>query len=494
MPEIHDPEMESRVPDWLKADPRFRALAETHDHPGRAAAELGIETFQGGDAERAAEIMNAAVTISPLRALYWGNYGVVLNALGQREKAVAMFNRSLALDGDQFQVWLNLANTLAPLGHSEEAAEAFEQATRHRDTAPEAYTGLGLLGMAGKRYSDAAKHLKRAVEAGANAPMVHANLGAAAFQTGNAETAATAYAAAAELAPGETGYTDNAAFLAMLAGVIKGKAEEAVTAFAKPLEDDTILLNAFRRGLLFLNAYSPTHSQSLVKEWLDYYPDDPEARYINAILSGRKPAEAPHAYITRHFDELADRYDDAFLADLSYSFPRAMSGALAQHLGPSWKGDVLDIGCGRGALAPFLEAYAETLTGVDLSPRMIEHAGARVLYDELAVSDFMTYMDAHPEAFDLVAAGDALIYSGDLNRPLDAAVKALRQGGLIVFSKDIASGGTYQVRPSGRFQHTESYVRAVAARHFEIIEIFELDLRRETGSPVRGLLSLLAKP
>jgi len=46
-----------------------------------------------------------------------------------------------------------------------------------------------------------------------------------------------------------------------------------------------------------------------------------------------------------------------------------------------------------------------------------------------------------------------LVYFGDLRLPLDAAARALRPGGLLVFSTERGEDGGFSLEPSGRFSH-----------------------------------------
>ena len=60
--------------------------------------------------------------------------------------------------------------------------------------------------------------------------------------------------------------------------------------------------------------------------------------------------------------------------------------------GPKGTLDVLDAGCGTGWCGPHVRPYARRLTGVDLSPAMIERAEARRVYDELVVAELTEYL------------------------------------------------------------------------------------------------------
>ena len=48
---------------------------------------------------------------------------------------------------------------------------------------------------------------------------------------------------------------------------------------------------------------------------------------------------------------------------------------------------MLDLGCGTGLAGAAFRPHVDWLVGVDLSPKMIEAARAKGLYDQLAVAD-----------------------------------------------------------------------------------------------------------
>jgi predicted TPR repeat methyltransferase len=155
--------------------------------------------------------------------------------------------------------------------------------------------------------------------------------------------------------------------------------------------------------------------------------------------------------------------------------------------------DIVDAGCGTGLLAQYLRPYARQLVGVDLSPRMLEKARARG-YDRLVEAELASFLRSEPDAFDLVASSDTLVYFGDLSVVLAAARTALRPGGKLIFTLEHAIGAEdlppgYRIHPHGRYSHTEPYVRGrVAEAGFEVIAIEQAHLRREGGRYVDGLV------
>ena len=65
---------------------------------------------------------------------------------------------------------------------------------------------------------------------------------------------------------------------------------------------------------------------------------------------------------------------------------------------------------------------------------MLSKARERGGYDALDTAELTAYMHERPEAFDLVASADTLVYLGDLAPPLAAAARTLRRGGHLVFT------------------------------------------------------------
>src|SRR5204862_7210535 len=121
---------------------------------------------------------------------------------------------------------------------------------------------------------------------------------------------------------------------------------------------------------------------------------DPEDRHGAALhlarLGGADPATAAlHGYVRTLFDQYAPRFDRA-LADLSYSAPEILLDAVMAY--GTHFGSMLDLGCRTGLAGAAFRPHVDWLTGVDLSPRMVDEARKKGLYDRLAVSDIARYL------------------------------------------------------------------------------------------------------
>src|SRR5262249_16278963 len=117
------------------------------------------------------------------------------------------------------------------------------------------------------------------------------------------------------------------------------------------------------------------------REVLRLKSDDAEAAFHLASLSGAgTPAHAPPPYAEHLVDAYAPTFD-ADLKTLGYRAPQLLREAVlaASGQGPL---DILDLGCGTGLCGPLFKDMARTLTGVDLSARMLAKARARGVYDE----------------------------------------------------------------------------------------------------------------
>ena len=228
-------------------------------------------------------------------------------------------------------------------------------------------------------------------------------------------------------------------------------------------------------------------------QWATIDPDSAIARHMLAACTGENvPPRASDAYIREAFGRFADCFD-AVLGELNYRAPELVAASIAAAGGaPAAALDVLDGGCGTGLCGPLLRPYARRLTGVDLSPAMIDKAGERNVYDALIVAELSAYLQSHPARFDLIASADTLVYFGDLHDVLRAAASALRPGGRFVFTLEHAgvdAEAGFRINPHGRYSHGEGYVRsALGAAGLALEDLAAETLRKEKGEAVGGLV------
>jgi predicted TPR repeat methyltransferase len=235
------------------------------------------------------------------------------------------------------------------------------------------------------------------------------------------------------------------------------------------------------------------------ERWLAIEPHSCEAQHMVAAASGRTvPGRASDAYVRRVFDRFADSFDEV-LKNLDYRAPQLLVNRVAQVIGAGQGTlDVLDAGCGTGLCGILLKAWARRLIGVDLSPKMVEKAQVREVYDQLVVGELTAYLAMHPAAYDLVISADTLCYFGDLTAVISAGATSLRPMGRLGFTLEKATKSDapagYRLQSNGRYSHTEAYVRRVLSEAgMAPVSVEEAVLRMERLEPVQGLVVMATK-
>jgi predicted TPR repeat methyltransferase len=200
--------------------------------------------------------------------------------------------------------------------------------------------------------------------------------------------------------------------------------------------------------------------------------------------------------VTKLFDGYAGNFDAHLVGALQYRVPALISAALRRTHGDNARAlSVLDLGCGTGLVGAEVKDIAEYLAGVDLSPKIIEQARRRGVYDELCVQEIVSFMEASPRKYDTVLSADVFIYIGDLDRVFASVSRCLAAGGLFVFSEESHMGiEPYHLRSSGRYAHSLPYLRELSARHgFEEVSVETITVRMENGLPIGGYVVVLRR-
>jgi predicted TPR repeat methyltransferase len=230
--------------------------------------------------------------------------------------------------------------------------------------------------------------------------------------------------------------------------------------------------------------------------YVELSPGDAEVEHILISLRDEAaPSRASDACILQLYERFAEFYEHNMCEDLEYNAPALLNEALARHLAGARDLDVLELGCGTGLAAPHLRRGARHLTGIDLSPDMLERARSTGLYDALEAAEITAWLQRSSTAdFDLVAACDTLIYFGDLQQVLKPAATRLRAGGSVAFTVERSEGPPFQLTDSGRYVHSEAHIREAARdAGLEVVSIAPAILRYEYGEPVHGLVTVLRK-
>jgi predicted TPR repeat methyltransferase len=417
----------------------------------------------------------------------------VLQQAEQLAAAADIYRRILEVDPDHADA-LHFSGVLAhQQARSQEAVELIARSLELEPARADWHSNLGIVLQDRLRLDEAIAAYRRAIELDPNHANAHSNLGVVLRAKGEVTEAEAAYREAIRSDPGHSDAYHN---LGVLLNAQK-RPREAVLCFSKVITLSPKHPDA--RRLLALAHCTLGEVDQAVKvyeDWLKEDPDNPIARHMLAACSGRDvPERASDVFIETTFDSFADSFDSR-LARLQYRAPTLIAELLRRSDGdPAKRFDVLDVGCGTGLSGPLVTPYARRLVGVDLSGGMLARARERDVYDELVKGELTAYLAACGEAYDLIVSADTLVYFGPLHAVVEAAEKALRPGGRLVFTvEELVGEAGYSIGTSGRYRHAREYLERVLADVGFETEIAPAELRLEAGEPVAGLVVLATKP
>jgi predicted TPR repeat methyltransferase len=209
------------------------------------------------------------------------------------------------------------------------------------------------------------------------------------------------------------------------------------------------------------------------------------------------PEKADARYIAELFDEYANKFDDHLVVGLEYRTPGVLKSMVAPLLGnPEHQADVLDLGCGTGLCAPLFKPWSRSLTGVDLSRKMVAKAEELGLYDTLIIGDLLDALLADGSGYDLILAADVFVYLGKLDEVIMSCTQSLRQNGILAFSVELLQEGNsdYILHEGGRYAHTRNYIEKLVDKSpLSIHTASETVLRKEKGEDVKGIIFILIR-
>ena len=192
-----------------------------------------------------------------------------------------------------------------------------------------------------------------------------------------------------------------------------------------------------------------------------------EARFIcDTVLNKDRNENKPLSLIKMTSDFNADLLQ-AETSSPDYRLPFLLAQTLKTlNESKSASKDVLDLGCGTGAMASVLAKYSRpdgSLTGADVSPEVLKYAENQGKYTALREDDLISFCRSRENAkrYDLIVCMDVLFGFSDLTPVFKAVKQALKEDGLFVFSiLPLTDNGLFFKFDSGLFYHTADYVSA----------------------------------
>jgi len=275
----------------------------------------------------------------------------------------------------------------------------------------------------------------------------------------------------------------------------QGALDEAINYYLRAINMDPDFFAAHNNlGAAYLVLKNREAAAKHFKEALRIQPSNEALGHTLAILAHKQDvAVSPQSYISALFDSYADHYDAHLAHSLQYKVPTQIFDMMHHVLKiPEYQWKVLDLGCGTGLCGQFFRASASSLAGVDLSERMLDVAREKKIYDELVKADALEFLQQQHAKYDLIIAGDTLVYIGDLAPLFSAAHQALKPSGYFIFNVEATDEKDWQLTPTGRFAHNKTYLDdLIASNHFHILSFRALTIRTQDSFPVHGYLYLI---
>jgi predicted TPR repeat methyltransferase len=424
--------------------------------PRRNEVTKAIALHREGRLEDAKRLYEQIITADPGNASAWHFLGVLHHQIGNSDAAVAAIARALELDPRYADAFNNLGNIYTETNQYDAALPAYERAVEIAPGHADAWSNIGVMRSGRGEYAAAEQAYARALEIDPAHLAAWQNRGRTAARVNELDASIAAFRRAIELRPGDT------------------------------VSYDGLTRTLYRFGRI-------DEAVAVYNEWLAVDPENGVARHMMAACTGAAaPERASDKFVRATFDAFAGSFDRV-LDQLGYQAPALIAGFLDRVVPTTDVNLVIaDAGCGTGLCAEFLRRRATRLVGVDLSAGMLARARARKAYDELIEGELAAWLAGRSQEFDLIVSADTLCYFGALEQALAGAAGALRPGGRVVFTVERATDDVsdYHLDSTGRYTHAENYVRqALAAAGLDSIAIEHVELRRERGKEVQGLLA-----
>ena len=334
--------------------------------------------------------------------------------------------------------------------------------------------------------------LQRALASGRGGLMTRLALGRALLSTGNVDAALSELRIASDLGPGIA----DAALALGQALMAAGHLPAAVAEFERALRlDPTFDPARYALGSAWLEAGEPDRAIEILSPLAQGAFAADAAEQLSLARAMKESNRSPPGYVRHLFDQFSSDYDARMLGALDYR-GHLILRELADLVLMKSKGlDILDLGCGTGLTGAEFAPMARRLDGVDLSPRMIEQARSRGVYDHLTVGDLETALMEEAPSYDLILAADTFVYVGDLTLAFRGAHRRLKPGGFLLATFEKKDDSGYELGPKRRYRHSEDYLRQEAGRSgFDIMGLLHCTPRTDAQKPVEGWATALQRP
>ena len=423
---------------------------------------VAMQLHQENRFELAEEIYRAVLEQAPESPDALHFFGLLRHQAGHWQEGVELICKAIELAPAYIDAYNNLGNIYMQTGQLELAEQTFRKVIALRPKFAPAYGNLGVVLTKLERYDDAVSVLLEAIGIEPQTAHYYQNLGNTLGKKGDYAEAISSYRKALTLRPYDP---------------------ETYKSLSRTFYLMGNIVNAIE----------------VLDQWLVFDPGEPTAAHLRSAYTGEAvPERASDDYVRQTFDGFADSFDSV-LKRLDYKAPFLVQKALKQRCDDAAQLKILDAGCGTGLCGALLRPMAKSLIGVDLSPKMLERARARKVYDELFEAELTEFFARGQGAYDAVTCADTFCYFGDLAPAFQSALLALQPGGWFIFTLEKLEDGEavqdFRLNLHGRYSHAPDYLeRSLSAAGFNLLNTESVVLRSEFDKPVEGILAVAQAP
>lgn len=449
-----------------------------------------MQLRKSGLFQEALQVLHEVVLQVPACAPAYNNIGSIYFALQQYHLAIQAYQTALDIRPDYIDVYYNLGLAYSKMQQDDNALVAYRALL---SLAPQHFGArfqLGCLLSRRQQFNEAAQAFKAALDKQSDHFESLANLAVCYLYLGLVDKAAEIYLRALEVKPDDKDVLFNLGVIHMQ----QGYAKDGVSYYLRAVKTCPDFFEAHQNlGAIYLMRRDNKNALLHFREALRIKPDAEALRHtIKIIMNDKNLTGSSSVYIQSLFDSYADYYDAHLSAHLHYQVPEKLYSALRD-------ADVLnvnnllivDVGCGTGLCGELFKPHASYLVGIDLSEKMLEVAAAKKLYDELVLVEAVHYLANQTTYYDLILAGDVLVYFGQLEEWMAAVKHSLKPNGYFAFNVEITNEADYCLTQSGRFAHHQQYLERLASEYgFTITMMRSVVLREQQAEQVRGYLCL----
>lgn len=404
---------------------------------------LGRRAFKAQDFAEAVDALQTADCLNESAEIKF-LLGQALEAYGENEEALQKYYQALALEKNNDEIMTRVADLEAMIGAATTAEKYYKQALTINSQNLSAHVNLANLLCAKNRTVEALEEYRQAVLLAPDKPEICYNLALVVKSVDDYEQALALMFQAFYAAPEHNDWALNIA--------------------------ETLMLYA---------AEEPKKAQIIAANWRQKMPQYVVAEHIEAVLKGQK-STVEKEYNRLLFENFAPNYEQT-LQKINY----AVVAKMAELYAPI-NGKILDLGCGSGLVAERLKNNENSFIGVDISPKMLELARNKNVYDELVESDIEAYLQQNQHSLlPTIIAADVFCYFGNL-----APIFKLCAPQRLIFSVEINTKIQYFAQQiNGRYQHNPQWLKKqLQAAGYKTFNTTKITLRQENGSDVAGIL------